>query len=1404
MKKCNFLILLIFLCTSAKAQKYFATTFDKLPQNYQLYPRDAKNEAIVPISGKIEDAGWDYFSVQIFRNKQQINYQKAPIAYTNSVGKFSFSSVKIKAEKAEYDFKIYAVKGKDSLNLVNRENIVAGDVYVISGQSNATCFFQDVRTNEYCRTFGKISPNFGVDIASPADTLWDLANKDNYNQGVGTMGFELQKTILEKYGIPTCVINGAFHFSSMKKHATRTLNNPADLTNGYGRLLYRLQKAGVAQSVKALVYRQGETEAYGEEIDWSGNFDNYYKNIKVDMPSLKQIYLFQIDIVGFTDLLEASVVRDVQRKKSSQYPDIQILASVGTTDFDGLHYSFEGYAQNGQELSRLVEKDFYNSTDTDNIQAPNIRKAYFSKTDKSEITLVFDKDQVLSWTEQVRNFLMINQFYLDGKTGSVKSGIAKDNQIILTLNNPSAASLISYLPPFILNKSPEYPYIGPYIKNKRGLRTLSFYEVKIDSFGSNLPVPIVTYSKIPQNLQLFPRNTKNEATVTFTGKIETLGYDAISLLISRNSTTVKAYRTILNYTNNVANFSFSHIIKAELANYNFKIYATKGTDSVLVSSRENIVAGDAYLINGQSNALAWGLSNTFPNSNYQNEFCRTFGQVKTGNSFITTADTSWAYSNAGKPYVGVWGIELQKQIVEKYGIPTCFLNEAIFASTITEHATRNAPNPADVNNVYGRLLYRAKKSGLADNIKGLFYWQGEAEALTKPAIWKTEFDRLYNFWKMDFPSLGKYYIFQINILGLPVAEAAELRDFQRQIKKNYAKTEIIATIGNSGYDGTHYSLMGYQKIASEVFKIVSRDFYGATDTLQILSPNVQKAYYANLAKDEITILFEDSQKLTWTADSTYNQDNGTSKKYFLKDYVYLNNATDKVLSGRAENNKIIVKTSGFNGNQSLTYLPAYFPINYAIDQRGIFGGPFLKNQRGMSAFSFDKLAIADPISPPTLSAKVQTATSVQLSWAAIASASTYQLEIKDLQLDKYAIIQILPKGTTTFLSDNLLGSSNYTFRIKTISDKLESEYSAIKIQTPKALDLPNLKAESTYFDEIKLTWLAVPEAVNYVIERKNPSTNGFEQLAKLGQNVLEYQDKSLTSSTLYTYRVKAIGIFTESQFAIIDITTLANLSQPDIALTVINFNSLRVDWKAVPNATSYILERKSPNKDYQIWGVFEPTVFSFTDKGLLPSTTYSYRIKALSATTESVFVSIDGRTPTMLEVPQMDIIPTSFDAFKITWKLVQNATKYVLERKDDEKIGYKEIAKFNATQTEYLDDSLKIKTTYFYRLKALGDKTESEFVELKSQTTSILNNEEDTLNGFSLFPNPAHSQIALRFSKPMTGQISIIDLRGVEILRKEIIKVSELIIPLNNYQSGVYLLSFKNNDGAISRKLVIE
>jgi hypothetical protein len=57
--------LLLLLNPLCQAQRFSSVVFSKLPQDYQLYPRNTENESVVPISGIVETAGWNYISVQM-------------------------------------------------------------------------------------------------------------------------------------------------------------------------------------------------------------------------------------------------------------------------------------------------------------------------------------------------------------------------------------------------------------------------------------------------------------------------------------------------------------------------------------------------------------------------------------------------------------------------------------------------------------------------------------------------------------------------------------------------------------------------------------------------------------------------------------------------------------------------------------------------------------------------------------------------------------------------------------------------------------------------------------------------------------------------------------------------------------------------------------------------------------------------------------------------------------------------------------------------------------------------------------------------------------------------------------------------------------------------------------------
>jgi hypothetical protein len=463
-----FTLILMFSITHSQAQRFNDVLFFQLPQNNQLYPRNAQNNGIISITGKVESIGWQYISVQTYRNNSLVKHRRLSLTYGASGANFSTNST-IVAEKAEYSFKIYLCHTADSTLIVTRDNVVSGDVYVLTGQSNATCLFNETRNSEYCRTFGNITGTFNTEPYNPADTTWSLANQIPYVKNVGEFGFEIQQRITDTYSVPTCFINSGFNWSSAAQHANRNSANPTDLTTGYGRMLYRLQKAGIVGSVKALIYRQGETEAYGEGYDFIGNFTRFYNYIKSDLVNLGKMYIFQIDIIQFARPAVAPVVRDDQRKLEDNYSDIHVLPSTGTIGFNGLHYSPDGYAQNALETFRLIARDFYGSADIDNIKSPNIRKAYFSKADRKEITLEFEAGQDLSWQEAHRGQNMVNFIYLDGISGNIQSGEASGRKVILQLYNQSFVTKISYLPTYVPENASYFPYTGPFILNRRGV-----------------------------------------------------------------------------------------------------------------------------------------------------------------------------------------------------------------------------------------------------------------------------------------------------------------------------------------------------------------------------------------------------------------------------------------------------------------------------------------------------------------------------------------------------------------------------------------------------------------------------------------------------------------------------------------------------------------------------------------------------------------------------------------------------------------------------------------------------------------------------------------------------------------------------------------------------------------------
>ncbi|CCG99722.1 protein of unknown function DUF303 acetylesterase putative [Fibrella aestuarina BUZ 2] len=556
----------------------------------------------------------------------------------------------------------------------------------------------------------------------------------------------------------------------------------------------------------------------------------------------------------------------------------------------------------------------------------------------------------------------------------------------------------------------------------------------------------ITFFKLPANGQLYPRNEQSVALVPIEGRIDTAGFERVSVQVFRNSSLYRQYSLPLSYSpTGSAPVALTTTIPAELAQYRVRIFLHSGvagiTDSLLIADRQRIVAGDAYVISGQSNATAY---NAPPYYTYQSEYIRTFG-VYTGFGEYNPADTLWAAGNGSSAtLIGTWGMEMARRLTEQYRIPICIINGAAGGAPIQVLSARTDDDPMDLATNYGRLLYRVHKAGLTGRIKAYFYRQGENETSGWASGWMMNFDYLFNNVRRDYPNLRRFYLFQIHVLAGFAEATPGFRDYQRRLQSLQPLIRSHATVGTKAYDGIHFGVEGHQETGLEVFRLVARDFYGSTDTVQIISPDIKKAYYTSPARNELVMQFDEGQQLRWPGDTTVSDPYGDSVTHQLRQWLFLNKKAGAVVSGRVDGYRVILTLNGSRSEQDLGYLPPNYPTQDATQPTlpgfaSAFPGPFLKNERGVRAFSFWNVPIGAPL-PPLLSlaAKSETDGSVKLTWADHPTEQAYVLERRTSQEQAFSRLAALPLNATLYTDSTAQNQTSYQYRLRAVTTAAEA------------------------------------------------------------------------------------------------------------------------------------------------------------------------------------------------------------------------------------------------------------------------------------------------------------------------------------------------------------------------------
>ncbi|MEM9991010.1 MAG: sialate O-acetylesterase, partial [Bacteroidota bacterium] len=301
---------------------------------------------------------------------------------------------------------------------------------------------------------------------------------------------------------------------------------------------------------------------------------------------------------------------------------------------------------------------------------------------------------------------------------------------------------------------------------------------------------VVKLLQFPDNEQLFPRTVAtNQGLATIAGWA-TGGqtYTSLRAKLFRAEVLQETYSSNLNYTNDTAYFELQVPILAELVDYKIELYAINTIgEETLLRTANNLVAGDAYIINGQSNAQA----NVAPHPSDNRHFARTF-----------TLEQGWVNAQFAQQGSGQWGARMAASIIDEQQIPVAIFNEAVGGKRI-DFYLKNEETIATGN--YGNLYRRLEAAQLREDICAGFWFQGEADGwvadTTFLEIYKQKFKSIHQAWLEDY-RIKKCYIFQVRYQSC-LHLYPYVMEAQRQLQYELLNVATMSTT-NTAHDSCHY------------------------------------------------------------------------------------------------------------------------------------------------------------------------------------------------------------------------------------------------------------------------------------------------------------------------------------------------------------------------------------------------------------------------------------------------------------------------------------------------------------------------------------------------------------------------------------------------------------------------
>ena len=301
------------------------------------------------------------------------------------------------------------------------------------------------------------------------------------------------------------------------------------------------------------------------------------------------------------------------------------------------------------------------------------------------------------------------------------------------------------------------------------------------------------------------------------------------------------------------------------------------------------------------------------------------------------------------------------------------------------------------------------------------------------------------------------------------------------------------------------------------------------------------------------------------------------------------------------------------------------------------------------------------------------------------------------------------------------GTTSY-YRITAVDPTGESEGTNAAILAVPAVP-SNLSATPSSSTQINLTWSASATANSYDILRQGPADSGFVLIASSVMGT-SFTDSNLSGASTYNYEIRANNSSGGSSYSAPASATTPLGGTPvapsNLSATAASSTQINLAWNDNSNNESgFLIERSTDGVNFSQIGTTAGNVTSYSDSGLAPGTSYTYRVRATNSAGNSLYSAIASATTFALPAAPSNLLASAVSQTQINLSWTDNAggsAGFILFRATSSD-NFVQIATVAAGVTSYADTGLTASTTYSYKVLASNANGQPDYSNIASATT---------------------------------------------------------------------------------------